>query len=128
MNTPPLAGDELTRHVDALDRKIDTLSSQLQSLLEQAPQGPPAPISPIPMKTAPPPSDSSLHAPTLPFAPPTTTRTLLMNRTTNATMTTGLPESLNTAKSGSVPVETGSTDVMCAFPVLEEVSGEGGCS
>jgi len=66
MNKPTVAGDELARHVDALNRKIDTLSSQLRSLLEQAPRGPSAPMSPKPITTA----------------PPTTPRALPTNRTT----------------------------------------------
>ena len=76
MNKLTLAGDELARHVDALDRKIDTLSSQLRSLLEQAPRGPSAPISPKPITTAP---------PTTPRAPPTNRTTAPREATVRAT-------------------------------------------
>lgn len=92
MNTPTVAGDEIARRVDALDRKIDTLSSQLQSLLDRASQGPSAPLPVIPRKPqntkqmAPLSSDSFPHAPTVSFAPPTVTRAHPIGRTTDATV------------------------------------------
>ena len=86
MNKPTLAGDELARHVDALDRKIDTLSSQLRSLLEQAPRGPSAPISPNPIMSAPiSPKPITAAPPTTPRAPPTNRTTAPREATVRAT-------------------------------------------
>src|ERR1700690_2692551 len=89
MNTHTSAGDDLARHVDALDRKIATLSSQLESLLERASQGQSALPFRIPRKPentkqmAPPFSDSLLLTPTTPFALATPTGILPISRATN---------------------------------------------
>src|SRR6202142_3292945 len=89
MNTHTSAGDELARHVDALDRKIATLSSQLESLLERASQGQSALPFQIPRKPentkqmAPPFSRSLLLTPTPPFALATPTGILPISRATN---------------------------------------------
>ena len=96
MNTHTSAGDDLARHVDALNRKMATLSSQLESLLERASQGQSALPCRIPRKPentkqmAPPFSDSLQPAPTTPFALATPTGILPISRATD-TITVTLP-------------------------------------
>ena len=68
MNPSTIAGDELARYLSALDRKVNTLSSQLESFLEHWSQAPSANPIPIPRKAKdhkqiiPNVSDSLLHA------------------------------------------------------------------